>query len=280
VPVRVQCLDDATRRIHHGLDLGHFVFHGLARTVSGGSTVSGFLGGSFGLFLRFFGSSALLFFGSRVFRRAGAAAAARSSRCSGLGLLGFGGSSGGFSAWRLASASASSRRVAAPARQRLGLGGAFGFQLGQTLLLCLQFSLTASLFLLTFLRFGSRSRWTAAHALRSRPRGLVALDEGALLAHFHLDGARFAGCIGLLDLGGFLAGQRDFFFSPSGAARANGAGVPAAVLIFFRHGSDANFSTPAERSCVSSKSAGIFSSVANWATLLLAIQSSFLCARR
>ena len=37
----------------------------------------------------------------------------------------------------------------------------------------------------------------------------VALDEGALLAHFHLDGARAAGGVGLLDLAGRLLDQRD-----------------------------------------------------------------------
>src|SRR6476620_2857765 len=49
-------------------------------------------------------------------------------------------------------------------------------------------------------------------------------------------------------------------------------------LSSFAKGSDVELlSTPPEHSCVSSRSAGIFSSVANWATLLLAIQSSFLC---
>jgi hypothetical protein len=38
---------------------------------------------------------------------------------------------------------------------------------------------------------------------------IVALDEGALLAHLDLDGARLAGGVGLLDLAGGLLGQRD-----------------------------------------------------------------------
>ena len=40
---------------------------------------------------------------------------------------------------------------------------------------------------------------------------VIALDEGALLAHFDLDGAGLAGGIGLLDFTGGLFHQRDFF---------------------------------------------------------------------
>src|SRR5450830_1625539 len=70
-----------------------------------------------------------------------------------------------------------------------------------------------------------------------------------------------------------------FFFSVSAAEPwVRRRWFNSLSLSSFDNGSDVElFSTPAERSCVSSKSAGIFSSVANWATLLLAIQSSFLC---
>src|SRR5262249_12498288 len=49
------------------------------------------------------------------------------------------------------------------------------------------------------------------HGLGRRRRRFrfVALHEHALLAHFDLDGARLARAVGLLDLGGLLAGERD-----------------------------------------------------------------------
>src|SRR5207245_9773638 len=47
----------------------------------------------------------------------------------------------------------------------------------------------------------------------------VALDEDALLAHLDLDGARLAGSIGLLDLAGGFARERDLL-ALTAAARA------------------------------------------------------------
>ena len=79
---------------------------------------------------------------------------------------------------------------------------------------------------------GLRARFfLAADAARLPPRrqrpaacssvgGVVALDEGALLAHFDLDGAGLAARIRLLDLAGRLAGQRDLLaLAPGGAVR-------------------------------------------------------------
>jgi hypothetical protein len=51
-----------------------------------------------------------------------------------------------------------------------------------------------------------------------RSGGVVALDEGALLAHLDLDGAGLAARIGLLDLAGRLARQRDLLALDAGAA--------------------------------------------------------------
>ena len=54
-----------------------------------------------------------------------------------------------------------------------------------------------------------RSVGDRLHRLGRGRMSLVALDEGALLAHLDLDRARTAGGVGLLDLGGRLLGQRD-----------------------------------------------------------------------
>jgi len=57
-----------------------------------------------------------------------------------------------------------------------------------------------------------RQRWFGERHFRRRgllDARLVALDEHALLAYLHLNGARLAGAVSLLDLRGRLAGQRD-----------------------------------------------------------------------
>ncbi len=59
----------------------------------------------------------------------------------------------------------------------------------------------------------------------------VALDEGALLAHFHLDGAGAAGGIGLLDLAGRLLGQRDLLALGLGGAMAGFEKAEQALLV-------------------------------------------------
>src|SRR5206468_4149523 len=48
----------------------------------------------------------------------------------------------------------------------------------------------------------------------------IALDERALLAHFHLDGARLAAGVRLLDLAGGLLHQRDLLAFGRGGAMA------------------------------------------------------------
>ncbi len=62
-------------------------------------------------------------------------------------------------------------------------------------------------------------------------RRVVALDEGALLAHFDLDGARLAARIGLLDLAGRLARQRDLLALRAGGAVRGAQEVEQAFLV-------------------------------------------------
>jgi hypothetical protein len=64
---RFRRLDDAARLRHHQLDLGHFVGHGLACTLGGGSAFGGFLGGFVRLALGFVGAACLAAaLGSRI----------------------------------------------------------------------------------------------------------------------------------------------------------------------------------------------------------------------
>jgi hypothetical protein len=70
-----------------------------------------------------------------------------------------------------------------------------------------QFGLTASLFL-TAGQLGMVKHWFGRFCCPcGGHRFVIAFDEGALFAHFHLDGTGFAGGIGLLDFGGGLFGQ-------------------------------------------------------------------------
>jgi len=61
--------------------------------------------------------------------------------------------------------------------------------------------------------------------------GLIALDEGALLAHFHLDRAGLAARIGLLDLAGRLACQRDLLAFGAGDRAVRRAQVVEQALL-------------------------------------------------
>ncbi len=66
--------------------------------------------------------------------------------------------------------------------------------------------------------------------------GVVALDEDPLLAHFHLDGARLAAGVGLLDLGGRLARQRDLLALGAAGAVRGAQEVEQALLVRFGQG--------------------------------------------
>src|SRR5207237_3868296 len=74
------------------------------------------------------------------------------------------------------------------------------------LLLAHQFGLGARLFLAAA-QFGLLRSGSGSGLLLGR--GIVALDERALLAHLDLDRAGLAARVRLLDLAGRLAGQRD-----------------------------------------------------------------------
>jgi hypothetical protein len=76
----------------------------------------------------------------------------------------------------------------------------------------------AASFLFTTSQFGlvNQRRWRSGVAARQRQRRsarlvFIALDESALFAHLHLNGASFAGGIGLFDFAGRLFDQRDLF---------------------------------------------------------------------
>src|SRR5690606_12936288 len=104
-----------------------------------------------------------------------------------------------------------------------------------------QLGLTAGLFL-TAGELGGidhrRGRGSALGCLLDGRRSrclILALDEGALLAHFHLDRAGTACGIGLLDLGGGLLGQRDLAALGSGRAMAGLEVVQQRLLVGFGH---------------------------------------------
>ena len=75
-------------------------------------------------------------------------------------------------------------------------------------------------------RRSSSSRASARDGVLGRRRDLVALDEGALLAHLDLDRARLAARVGLLDLARRLARQRDLL-----ALAARGGAVRGAQVV-------------------------------------------------
>ena len=59
-------------------------------------------------------------------------------------------------------------------------------------------------------RSGSLGSGGGRRCLGRRGRLVIAFDEGAFFAHFHLNGAGFAGGVSLLDFAGGFLGQRDF----------------------------------------------------------------------
>ncbi len=137
-----------------------------------------------------------------------------------------------------------------------GVGGCalFGFALAALTLLafsarCAQLfllpadevGLAAGLFLAAceILVLGGRRDGVLGHgalALGGALGRVVALDEGALLAHFHLDRARLARGIGLLDLAGGLLGQRDLLAVGRGGAVAGLQESEQLLLVRFGQG--------------------------------------------
>ena len=83
-----------------------------------------------------------------------------------------------------------------------------------------------------------RDRRRARSLLRRRRRRPSRLHEGALLADFDLDRARLAGGVGLLDLGGFLAGHRDLLLFGRRRRRGQAQAVSSFSLSSFDNGSD------------------------------------------
>ena len=99
----------------------------------------------------------------------------------------------------------------------------------------------------------------------------VALDEGALLAHFHLDGAGLAGGVGLLDLAGGLLHQGDLLALGRGGAVAGLQVTQQLLLVGFATARRSARTWPRRRcvSCSSSVSGDFLSSLANSATVVL-----------
>src|SRR5471030_2036910 len=225
---RLGSLDRAARRIHHGLDLGDFIGHGLAGAVGGFGLFSGFLGGGGSFFLRFLGGGFFLFLGGAVGGRLGTG-----GHCGGSG----GGLGGGFLGFGFGFL----LRFGFGLRGGLGLRILLGVELGQVLLLLAQvgfltgdqFSLLAG-FLFAAGRFG-RIDDRCGRRGGDRRRGVVALHEGAHFLDGDLDRARLARSVGLLDLGGFLARQRDFFlFGVRRCAVGAAQVIQKLILIIFR----------------------------------------------
>src|SRR5690606_25865987 len=92
-------------------------------------------------------------------------------------------------------------------------GRALGGQL--FLLAAQQLGLATGFFLAAGQLFGIDHRRSRCGLGRCH-RLIVALDEGALLAHFHLDGASAPGGVGLLDLAGGFFHQRDLLALAAG----------------------------------------------------------------
>ncbi|MNQ27654.1 hypothetical protein D3C85_409150 [compost metagenome] len=227
-----RCLDGAAWRVHHGLDLGNFVGNGLACTLGGFRFVSGFLGGNSSgsrFLLRFFSGSSFLRFGGGIVndRRSGA-----------------GGRRGGSLGGRfLRFCFSFFLRSQFSLLRGFRLGFFFRVELGQTFLLFAQIGFLAGdqLSLFTGFFFTARHVGGIDHRCGRRDRfcrdrrSFVTLDESAFLAHFHLDGARFAGGVSLLDLSRFLAGHGDFFlFCVSRCAVCAAQMIQKLVLIIFR----------------------------------------------
>ena len=100
-------------------------------------------------------------------------------------------------------------------------------------------------------------------------RRIVTLDEGALLANLNLDGARLARGVGLFDLGRRLLDQGDLLALGTGRAMGTAQVIEQRSLsTSLSASSTEDFLTPAACSCSSSVLTGLFSSAANWATVV------------
>jgi hypothetical protein len=117
-----------------------------------------------------------------------------------------------------------------------------------------------------------------AWAARGDLGGLVDLHEGALLAHLDLDRARLAGRVGLLDLGGLLARERDLLLLFLVAVHLAQVVEQARLVLLGDRVVPAFFFTPAACSCSSRSVTGSLSSSANWVTFDLAICCGILRA--
>ena len=96
----------------------------------------------------------------------------------------------------------------------LSLGQYFSFLAADQLGLALCINFTALEFRLVNDSQGCGNRFRSDHHRRGDFRrfwAIIALDESALFAHFYLNGAGFAGGIGLLDFAGGFFDQSDFF---------------------------------------------------------------------
>ena len=82
---------------------------------------------------------------------------------------------------------------------------------------------------LGLLGFGCSGRGGFVHARRD----VIALDEDTLLAHLDLDGPRLAAGVGLLDLAGRLAHQRDLLALGTGRAVRAAQELQQALLVGF-----------------------------------------------
>jgi len=89
------------------------------------------------------------------------------------------------------------------------LGCQFGFLMTDLLRLTAGFFLTSAQVGVVGSFSGCRLHFLLHHCGRFRAHVFFALDERALLAHFHLDGACLASGIGLLDFAGRLLDERD-----------------------------------------------------------------------
>ena len=237
------------RRIHHGADgfclgqglaaalfqflgaIGFLVQTGLALGFRLGL---GFCFSGFGLGLGF-GSSALAGFGGLT--GSGLAFGAGSTGVLDGSDFGFGAGTGfGTGLFRIDRFGSllGSSRLGRSTGFGFGAGTLFGFALflfltlaaalGQLFFLATdQLGLAAGFFLAAQQLFRIHSRSGGCSSLGSFGLVFVTLDQRALLAHFHLDGAGTAGCVGLLDLAGGLLGQHDLL--AFGARSMGGAQV-------------------------------------------------------
>ena len=215
----LRSLDRTARRIHHGLDLGHFVSHGLACLVVRFHAVGSDFGSNGSLFLGFFGGSFLGFVVQ-------CSSTSGRSRCgSSSGALGF-----------------VSCFLLGVGLGLLGLRFFFSVELGQAFLLFTQvrflahdqFGLLAR-FVFTARHFSGVDDRCGRRRGSGRRNRFIALHEGAHFLDRDLDGARFTGGVSLLDLSRFLARQRDFLLlafarHTMGAAQV----VQQLILIIFR----------------------------------------------